>query len=564
MATITTSAAAAAAYVFPGIAGGADYGGWTADILNLWPVITSANATSAGYAQKTAGGVFDAVKGYQPNGSSLYNNTAPTPPLPITHFSIAMEIERSALSLDNSWNSSSFYDSYGDVNRTSETEIFSMANGSGDQIFFAITAQDGGFFVYYESGGTFHACPGNIFVSSHAPPGSDPTYAQVVLNVSGASVQIFVDGLPITSFTMFSGPFVSPTQRIVYIGGKFDGTNNVGAHFIRSFRMSSQNVFVPITGPKIGMFGDSFVQLGTDAANITTDTVAYINDRNLVVQTGGTTPLGQSGNNCQSLTAIANDVTNNNNQGHAFTWVTDLNMYMLRAFGFMSPWFNAAKNGHGWTGSNYVLNNIGSPATHFNTFPKAYWDAMNAWLPEVVMAWGCPNNDIQPYGTGFQSIYANTTFQADIQAGLDYMVDNNPKLKTIIFVEGFPWNPSINFGSFNGVGNPAWLTEYFRLLNILRSNISTYSPGSGARATKYPKLNLPNKVSLIYAKSDELWRLNPNYARFAVNTNPDNTTPTKYNGASENPHPCAEGFLQCAAIIWPYLQTYLKTYRASR
>lgn len=375
-----------------------------------------------------------------------------------------------------------------------------------------------------------------------------------------------------------------------YFGGA------LGPYYIRRVQLSKATYYPPVGDCLIGFTGDSFtVGGGTNGGAILPNTAT----------------AGQIAADTQGALDPANPSNSTfvSPLGYAATWVKNLQAYSKKQLGFYFRAFGSAKSGYSnyWTGSypspmarpdplvfftgaisgtsatmtavwpyatgtwtltlpsgtiaTATLTNSSAAVTFGSSqteptaatvstsvYYRAYWDALCYAQPELVVIEDCVNNLYQcPNSTG-----ANITPAADIQTMCNYFANNNASLKQIIIMEC----PSIELVPKLSSGGSLTNAQTVTVSALFRSQMRAAFYNTVATAGT-------RKVPIVYVPTYEQWAGDTTYGpRFLIGSNPSNIATSGSvqgpNGTSPNIHPCAEGEIRLADIMWPSIKSYLQ------
>jgi hypothetical protein len=472
-------------------------------LLNLYPVITADNLTAAGLPVAGSGSSFDANLGFKPGFSGFVRKTSWLTAQDASQGTIMLEVEREGIAIDKTMSSgSSFYNSTGLPSAT--------AGGLGDRYFFGIvqtnpttnllrlfmTATGALVFQHYVGGvdGTQ-----NTIISrpnSYAPSWRDSRFVQLVVTWKGTQLWIYYDGIPVYQRTLL-GTWAAGFFNELTIG-RYDNTGTIfGDYFIRSCQISTKYCGPVSGGPKVALYGDSFVVAGTNRSD-PADTVAAID----AAQTSAT-PL-------QLAAGAGGNIRGQN------VWMNLIAGRLNLDYGFILPVYNGAKSGRGWAASG-------------NPIPAAYATAINAWRPEILIAFGSVND---------VPTDAATTLVANIKSALDGFVNNNPILRKIIFVETVSWEASTAGPASLGISASAYLQRYQNQIAAMRQELPNYEAGTRGVKVKYVR---------TYGEIYQSGNVDPK--RLFIGSHPDNTTTSADGGAAQDAHPTAEGAIKIAELV---------------
>jgi len=481
-------------------------------LLNLYPVITAANVAAASLTVSGSGSSFDPELGFKTGASGYLLNSNWLPAQDGASGTIYLELEREGFARDVSFSSGAvFYDSEGLAAATvaglAERWILSIVQTSPSTNMLRVGPNSSSLMsVQHYHGGVDGNANAMCTAHSRAPDYADQRFSEVVLTWAKGILYCYVDGLPSYTRSLLGtwgvGFFKNlAIGRYVFSGSTFQD------YYIRSCQISTKFCQPVTSGPKVALYGDSFVVSGDLRAAAGADTVAGIN----AVQESRTALEMAGSGNFSSIRGQCN-------------WWHLLVGKLWKECGFVPPTYNAAKSGCGWHSS-------GAPV------PTAYTDALNAFRPEVIVAFGSVND--VPYD-------AASTLVADVRAKLDAFANGNSALRRIIYVEPISWEASTAGPTNAGIPQGTWETRYQNQRSALEAGITGYLAGT-------------RSVPVTYVSTyDEFY----NTAGVDVNacfigSAPTNTTTSADGQASQDAHPTATGHARIASILWPYLRDSL-------
>jgi hypothetical protein len=481
-------------------------------VLTGGATAAQAALTAAGFTTTTgSGGTFDAVLGYNGNGTEsrrfgsapTWATTVPTGGVALqssAEFTVLVQVRRGDVSKNITTNTANLYDSDGPLPAGSTVMLYANDSGSGN--FFGCQIEMNG-----ASGGISQSnlrlnakandansktC--TLTLNSHfSPLYDDPNgFIEIGFSCQNGRVTWLLDGWPVAEDTVaasFAGAFVRGS-----IGSQ--AGSNFMAGWVRRVRIYNRAVrYNYATFPKVGFYGDSFVQRGTERANATTDTVSDI----LAVQ------------NELSDANLTNSGTNRHWSGLAApnVWGHIMQRWAA-ASGNPFRIYNAARSGYGWTSVTGV------------PIPLAYRTALGNWSAEVIVALGSVNDVTANYSANLIT---------DTKAMLDSLITLNPRCRRILFVQTFP----------NRAGVNGWSTaQYAQFKDHIerQQGLDGYSNGIVKFVPTFNPLGADN--------------FDP---RFNSGTYPGNTS---WSGYLNDIHPAGWGMLRMAEIIWPFLRAELQ------
>lgn len=506
-------------YQYPPIGNATDTPGVYPQGNKVLDLVLTGGATAAQAALTAAGltvtdgsgGTFDSVLGYNGNGTESrrwtsapsWATTVPTGGVALQsspEYTVLVQVRRQDISRAVSTSSTILYDSDGPLNAGSTLVLFLHDSGSGN--FFGSTLQTLGAATGSQYGNlqllgkandaNTKTC-GMSLNSNFSPLYDDPNgFVEIGWSAQNGRITWLLDGWPVSEDTV-AASFVGAFTRGC-IGSQ------AGANFmpgwVRRVRIYNKAVrYNYATFPKVGFYGDSFVQRGTERANAATDTVADI----LAVQNEiSDVNLTNSGTNRHWSSTYAPNVW-----GHILQrWAA--------ASGNPFRIYNAARSGYGWTSVTGV------------PIPLAYRTALGNWSAEVIVALGSVNDVQASYSTALIT---------DTRAMLDSLITLNPRCRRILFVQTFP----------NRAGVNGWSTaQYAQFKDHIerQQGLDGYSAGIVKFVPTFNALGGDN--------------FDP---RFNSGTYPGNTS---WSGYLNDIHPGGWGMLRMAEIIWPYLRAELQ------
>lgn len=477
-------------------------------IVNLGPVITEAKATAAGFT--ATGGDFDSVLGYRPGAGGLIDKLGAATSMSGATWTIYFEVERAAISADKSISAgANFVNSTGRTTADGLGYIWSIHDDTPlDILRIGVNGADGSFNFSHirNNGGIVNGVcmnSGNSYVHS----AFDARFAKCFLTVSGTRWYVNIDGQYVGTGT-FATEFPAGFVNLIRLGG-YNSADSLGNYYLRRWQLSTRYCPPQEASARIGIIGDSIVVAGDGRADAAGDTVAQID----AVQS--------------NLTPVASAARRTGLRGQT-SWVHVLQALANDQLGCWLNVYNAGKSGAGW-----AINGSG-----VSPIPTAYFDALNAFAPEIVIALGSVNDPSN--GTPSQ-------IGLDCRARLDYVANNNPYLRTILFFETFSWEAS-SAGTVSG-GPAAWKAKNQSLIADQRAKLESYLAG-----TRQVPVSYMRTYDAMYPGGT----VSDATKRYFIGSHPDNTTTSRDGGASQDAHPSAEGHLYMGTtVIWPYLRNTL-------
>lgn len=399
----------------------------------------------------------------------------------------------------------------------------------------------------------------------------------------------------------------------VGIGNRYNGPNAyfggcLGPYAIQRFQLSSACVPPPVSDCLVGFIGDSYVAGGgVNGGGIFpgTATVGQINADSQTLLFPDDPGAGSGLKNV------------NGSAGGVGAWIQNLEAYCCRQLGYYFRAYGAAKSGYStyFTGgyaspiaaptpailftaplsaatagtiASCTVNGVTTTNWPFNsgawtiTFPDgtqraatftlssasvswsgavtepnantaasavyttAYWDALNNAQPEVVVILDSVNNGYEcPSSSG-----SGVTPAADLQYICNYLANGNANLRQIILVEmtSLEKLPA----AMGGTLTPA---QWASVSATWRTQIRAAFNNTGARAGS-------RGVPIIYVPTYERFTGAANGTQFIWGSNTNNV---QTSGGQEGPnapmpniHPCPDGAVRLADIVWPYLKSWLQ------
>lgn len=505
-------------YQYPPIGKATDTAGTYPQGNKVLDLVLTGGATAAQAALTAAGltvtdgsgGTFDSALGYNGNGTESrrwtsapsWATTVPTGGVALqssTEYTVLVQVRRSDISKNIATNTTILYDSDGPLYPL-QRFLFGHDNGSGFfygsgmQILGADSGTAQGNLQLLSKANDANTKTLGLTLNSHFSPLYDDAtgFIEIGFSCQNGRVTWLLDGWPVGEDTVsasFAGAFTRGC-----IGSQFSVNYMPG--WVRRVRIYNKAVrYNYATFPKVGFYGDSFVQRGTERTNAATDTVADI----LAVQNEiSDVNLTNSGTNRHWSSTSAPNVW-----GHILQrWAA--------ASGNPFRIYNAARSGYGWTSVTGV------------PIPLAYRTALGNWSAEVIVALGSVNDVTANYSAALIT---------DTRAMLDSLITLNPRCRRILFVQTFP----------NRAGVNGWSTAHYAQFKDQierQQGLDGYSNGIVKFVPTFNALGGDN--------------FDP---RFNSGTYPGNTS---WSGYLNDIHPGGWGMLRMAEIIWPYLRAELQ------
>lgn len=472
-----------------------------------------AASTAAGTALFAAAGFttltgaahrFDSTLGFNGGGSSDYRYTGSTPSWVTnvansTEFTVLLDVRRVDIAKDVTANTSAQNDSEGIPKQTGTATPINFDSNAG--FFYGVSAQYLGtssgaastnlILLGEASDGVSKSCQ-MAFNSHHSPVYDDPDgFVTLGWSCEPGAITWLVDGWPLVRETVAASWTGTPTA---WVKGAVGSAGGALFHdgWIRRLRIYNKAVrFNYSLHPKVGVFGDSFMQRATDRALPASDSVADIN---------------AAQNELSDTTSIANSGTNKHWSNFHAPNITCHIMQRWAVRSGLPPFrvFNSGHSGHGW-------------AADVNPIEQAYLDTLITWSPEIIICGGSVNDASATAGV------ADVNYLRDVKLMLDQFIDGLPNLRKILFVTSVSVSKLTASYSAAQIAKLALQAHLQLQLSGYRNKvkvINTYHAFGGA--------NYDGRLQL------------GQYPRIV-------------NGAGIDVHPGGFGMLQYAEKIWPHL-----------
>ena len=406
---------------------------------------------------------------------------------------IYIEYDRAGVALDNGQVTTYFPDSSGRGDDLTERKLIFHTRDSGN--LYAIEAYHhnaafGNLRVAGEVNNNAFGYTANYMnrvVSGH----QDATVAKLVITWNQTHLFVFADG-HLLSIQTLTVPFTADGFANFGIGGFSSSATTLrfGAYHIKRVQVTKVTCLPVLLPLRFGLYGDSFIKGADGSSAPASHTVAAID----AVQSGLT------------LTSVADIVVT---PGQA-TWLFFLQALAWEQLGVYIPYYNAGRQGGGYEKV---------------PIESAYADALNAYRPEIVIAFGSVNdiNVSSPV----------TNIVANVKTHLDRLIDGNTALRKLYFVETFPGYLPPNSSD----GPTAIGAEHDRIVTLLRAGgIDGYRS-----VVKYIKTT----EDFAYTSAD------------TIGSAPDNTTSSGPTNTGTDVHLTSRGKAKVAAILWPHFKHHL-------
>jgi len=466
-----------------------------------------------GFSKMGGGGSWDAVLGFNPNGSQYYAKPEWVPWKMASRdgigekFTVYIEIQRSAIASTWKDDSANFIDSGTgpSLDNPYTTTAFGHAISlRGNQapwpylkMFYQVTSGPSGRFVY---GHFDSANEGGVTIRFHPDPlSTEDSFARLQIVVDVNDVRYYIDGALVKTYTRTTDVLADDLFNVVTIGADNYGGNSILKGYIRRIQLVKRAVEnLETIDTKIAFIGDSFVQRGAGHATPSSITVAGVD----AIQ-NGLDDSGLAGNSDPAQIPVIGT--------YYVPWIWALRK-MAANYRARFRYYVAGDAGHGW--SPTVANGTAQ-------IRPAFRDAVVAYNPEILVALGSVND--------VNVALPPADLLGETKAVLDEFIDRCSNLKTILFCQTFP-----GYKGSTPVNNPAAIAQY-------ESHVALQAQLDGYRG----------KVEVIYTYS----------ALGGANYNPDFTAGSSQYASlwdaqyarsitNHDVHPGQYGMNRMAEIIW--------------
>lgn len=415
----------------------------------------TAAMTAAGFTLYGTGHLWDATRGWNPNLKGGFSNTNW---VPTGHASLAAafasgeatiycEVERAALSCtwmdDDSfftdsqigpsascWNGSSVVAAdhlYGDY--TVGTKIgYAFRSVTSTGLKYVRTYYQCGNNLGNPAGRVYFGMDDNVNDQSFATraigrapdlDAFDPDFAEIIYSIKNNILKVYVDRRLVKIYRLDATFVLSDLFYRNSVGSEYTTTRAL-AGYIRRYQLANAAAEMKLEGPRIAFVGDSFTQRGTNMATPADDPdIATVADVDAVQNSLVDWTLEDTSD--VRLNPII-----------ASVWRPWLHELCRVAANEALPFslYDAGAAGRGWadTGSSTPLNPI----------PTAFFDAVVAHQPEIIVCTGS-TNDVD----GATNIA--TDYLAECKAKIAYMISNSYTVRKLYFFETWPgWKGKTN------------------------------------------------------------------------------------------------------------------------
>lgn len=455
---------------------------------------TSAAATAAGFAIAGTGNVFDG-NGWNGKGTGWlriigWANSASM----AARGTIYMEIERRALSFDESnyldGTFNTFRDSVGTDNGAVRAAFFIYNDAATYSRKLHNDGAGANGLIAINKANAVQQFPILTNYNSHAiPVYQDAQFSRIVWTYNGADYYVWVDGHLIYKGTSAALPTTDDFKNIIVGAGSTAGATPLGDFYIRRVQLSTAFIPPVLAGPRVGLYGDSFVrQMGSNTPVPATETVTDIDGvQQFKILTTRSAALVRA-------------------EGQT-PWGIGLQALAQTLLGFNFPMYTAAKGGSGYEKT---------------PIPVVFRTALNAFRPELIIAMASVN-DVVP-GSPVTNIVNNTKLV------MDDFIDGNPALRKILLIVGISGHRDPTKAA-----DPLYLPEYKRVSALLVSGLDNYR-------------NVVEVVDVYGAWGGDAY--SP--------TQTIGSAPTNASASAGNDiHPSATGTTAITSILWPHVRDFL-------
>lgn len=388
---------------------------------------SSAAATGAGFSLVGTGHDFNS-DGFNGNGTGTLRiqNWAQQAQM-APQGTIYLQVERVALTLDESDNGGIFVDSVGTVNQGSTRCLLNAYNDADTysrSIFYNGSTDSGNLNFTNKANSTSDRWRLPRYNSHAVPTYQDSRFAEIVWTWSGTDYWFYVDGHPLKYGVSAAAPTATEWDNIL-IGSCGSVSNPLGTFRIK--RVQIDKVYVPpvMLPLKVGIYGDSFGALGIQLPFQASTTVAQLDAAQTSVD----------------LPSRYNHYLRTNAQT---SWMHGLQALAWQNLGVYFPAYCGAMSGGGYEKTPIEAN---------------YRTALNNFGPELIIA-NASVNDIN-------AASPTTNIVANTKTMFDALIDGNTSLRKILFFVGFN-------GHRVATQDAAWLADYKRVSALLIAGMDNY------------------------------------------------------------------------------------------
>lgn len=388
---------------------------------------SSAAATGAGFSLVGTGHVFDS-NGFNGMGTGTLRiqNWAQQAQM-APQGTIYLQVERVALTLDESDNGGIFADSVGTVGQGHTRCLLNAYNDADTysrSIFYNGSTDSGNLNFTNKANTTADRWRLPRYNSHAVPTYQDSRYAEIVWTWSGTDYWFYVDGHPLKYGVSAATPTSADWDNIL-IGSCGSVSNPLGTFYIKRVQISKTYVPPVMLPLRVGIYGDSFYSLGIQMPYQASPTVAQLD----AVQTSAT---------------LTNRYANYQYTNAQTSWMHGLQALAWQNLGAYFPVYCGAMSGGGYEKSPIEAN---------------YRTGLNNFKPELIIA-GASVNDVS-------TVLPASDIVANTKTMFDELIDGNPGLRKVLFFVGFNGHRVPTQGTI-------WLAEYKRVSALLVSGLANY------------------------------------------------------------------------------------------
>lgn len=388
---------------------------------------SSGAATGAGFSLVGTGHVFDS-NGFNGMGTGTLRiqNWAQQAQM-APQGTIYLQVERLALTIDESDNGGIFVDSVGTVGQGYLRYVLNAYNDADTysrSIYYNGSTDSGNLNFTNKANGTSDRWRLPRYNSHAVPTYQDSRYAEIVWTWSGLDYWFYVDGHPLKYGVSAAAPTSADWDNIL-IGSGGSVSNPLGTFYIKRVQISKTYVPPVMLPLRVGIYGDSFGALGIQLPFQASPTVAQLNAAQTSVD----------------LPSRYNHYLRTNAQT---SWMHGLQALAWQNLGAYFPVYCGAMSGGGYEKSPIEEN---------------YRTGLNAFRPELIIA-NASVNDIN-------AASPTTNIVANTKTMFDALIDGNASLRKILFFVGFN-------GHLVATQDAAWLADYKRVSKLLVDGMANY------------------------------------------------------------------------------------------
>lgn len=492
-----------------------------------------------GFSVQGSGTQTDPVNGFNGGVAGALKTTTAIPGGVGSRGTIYIQMARSAICEQNMISASLFADNQQSPAFANQGIAFQLRDAGGANVIHLSEAQvsstsAANLLTIFASGAAINTqfLPHQ---NSHASsPFQDPYFGEYVVTWNQNLVLVYLDGQLISQITNTNSAAATLFNQL-YIGMAQAATNFLGNYWIKRFQITNNYSFIPMTGPRMALLGDSFVGSALNSGlNWSSNSTAaqWLANQNFTTYPrttgGGTTGYSQR----YGQTA----------------WGMGLQAMMAQQLGFTSPMYCVAEGGAAW-GHNGATGNIA------NEMHSSGGDAIIQFSPEILIALVSSMNDV-----GLSN--PPTTLGADTLAKLQYIATGKYKgaaagdqawsggvtqypvrLRQIICMECPTWQITIP-QQLGAAALPAWSAQNIANGVSCQAALTNAFVTNGVNGSQIPITYIPTRNAFLTVPT--LQGIEDTYFDFTL-------LPGNRNDTSNAPdfHLSATGMLATASILAP-------------